>query len=107
MVFQVAYGYGLFTGGLGAHDGATNIGASVIPISSGNTQKQMTLMHDFGTTVLCCTPSYGLFLGEAMQESDGSRDEFKLKVGAFGAEPWTEEMRKKLEQSLGIKAYDI
>ncbi len=63
-IFQVAYGYGLFTGGLGAHDGATNIGASVIPISSGNTQKQMTLMHDFGTTILCCTPSYAMFLGE-------------------------------------------
>ena len=67
-IFQVAYGYGLFTGGLGAHDVATNIGASVIPISSGNTQKQMTLMHDFSTTILCCTPSYAMFLGEAMQE---------------------------------------
>ena len=85
-IFQVAYGYGLFTGGLGAHDGATNIGASVIPISSGNTQKQMTLMHDFGTTVLCCTPSYGLFLGEAMHECEWKRDEFKLKIGAFGAD---------------------
>ena len=106
-IFQVAYGYGLFTGGLGAHDGATNIGASVIPISSGNTQKQMTLMHDFGTTILCCTPSYAMFLGEAMQECQYPRDEFKLKVGVFGAEPWTEKMRKKLEESLGIKAYDI
>ena len=84
-IFQVAYGYGLFTGGLGAHDGATNIGASVIPISSGNTQKQMTLMHDFGTTVLCCTPSYAMFLGEAMQECEWPRDEFKLRVGVFGA----------------------
>ena len=106
-IFQIAYGYGLFTGGLGAHDGATNIGASVIPISSGNTQKQMTLMHDFGTTVLCCTPSYAMFLGEAMGECEWARDEFKLKIGAFGAEPWTEKMREKLEQSLGIKAYDI
>ena len=106
-IFQIAYGYGLFTGGLGAHDGATNIGASVIPISSGNTQKQMTLMHDFGTTVLCCTPSYAMFLGEAMGECEWARDEFKLKIGAFGAEPWTEKMRQKLEQSLGIKAYDI
>ena len=79
-IFQIAYGYGLFTGGLGAHDGATNI---------------------------CCTPSYGLFLGEAMHECEWKRDEFKLKIGAFGAEPWTEEMRKKLESSLGIKAYDI
>ena len=69
-IFQVAYGYGLFTGGLGAHDGATNIGASVIPISSGNTQKQITLMHDFGSTILCCTPSYGLFLGEALNECE-------------------------------------
>ena len=106
-IFQVAYSYGLFTGGLGAHDGATNIGASVIPISSGNTQKQITLMHDFGTTILCCTPSYAMFLGEALNECEWSRDEFKLKVGVFGAEPWTEKMRQKLEQSLGIKAYDI
>ena len=105
--FQISYGYGLFTGGLGAHDGATNIGASVIPMSSGNTQKQITLMHDFGTSVLCCTPSYALFLGEALHESGYPRDEFKLRVGAFGAEPWTEEMRVKIEESLGIKAYDI
>ena len=106
-IFQVSYGYGLFTGGLGAHDGATNIGASVIPMSSGNTQKQITLMHDFGTSVLCCTPSYAMFLGEAMRESEWPRDEFRLRVGAFGAEPWTENMRQKLEETLGIKAYDI
>ena len=106
-IFQVSYGYGLFTGGLGAHDGATNIGASVIPMSSGNTQKQITLMHDFGTTALCCTPSYAMFLGEAMRESEWPREEFKLRIGAFGAEPWTENMRVKLEESLGIKAYDI
>ncbi|MBR5655240.1 MAG: phenylacetate--CoA ligase [Prevotella sp.] len=106
-IFQVSYGYGLFTGGLGAHDGATNIGASVIPMSSGNTQKQITLMHDFGTSVLCCTPSYAMFLGEAMRESEWARDEFKLRVGAFGAEPWTENMRQKLQETLGIKAYDI
>jgi len=106
-IFQVSYGYGLFTGGLGAHDGATNIGASVIPMSSGNTQKQITLMHDFGASVLCCTPSYAMFLGEAMRECEWPREEFKLKIGAFGAEPWTEEMRQKLEASLGIKAYDI
>ena len=106
-IFQVSYGYGLFTGGLGAHDGATNIGASVIPMSSGNTQKQITLMHDFGTTILCCTPSYAMFLGEALNECEWSRNEFKLKVGVFGAEPWTEKMRVKLEASLGIKAYDI
>ncbi len=106
-IFQVSYGYGLFTGGLGAHDGATNIGASVIPMSSGNTQKQITLMHDFGASVLCCTPSYAMFLGEAMKESGYLRDEFKLRVGAFGAEPWTENMRRELESLLGIKAYDI
>ena len=106
-IFQVSYGYGLFTGGLGAHDGATNIGASVIPMSSGNTQKQITLMHDFGSSVLCCTPSYAMFLGEALRESGYPREDFKLRVGAFGAEPWTEEMRVKLEESLGIKAYDI
>ncbi len=106
-IFQISYGYGLFTGGLGAHDGASNIGASVIPISSGNTQKQITLMHDFGATALCCTPSYAMFLGEAMRESEWPREEFKLRIGAFGAEPWTENMRKKLEESLGIKAYDI
>lgn len=106
-IFQVSYGYGLFTGGLGAHDGATNIGASVIPMSSGNTQKQITLMHDFGASVLCCTPSYAMFLGEAMKESGYPRHEFKLRVGAFGAEPWTENMRRELESLLGIKAYDI
>jgi len=106
-IFQISYGYGLFSGGLGAHDGATNIGASVIPMSSGNTQKQITLMHDFGTTVLCCTPSYALFIGEAMNDGTYPKSEFKLRVGAFGAEPWTEKMRKELESSLGIKAYDI
>ena len=106
-IFQISYGYGLFTGGLGAHDGATNIGASVIPMSSGNTQKQITLMHDFGASVLCCTPSYAQFLGEAMNASEWPREEFKLKIGAFGAEPWTENMRQNLESTLGIKAYDI
>ncbi|MBP5257840.1 MAG: phenylacetate--CoA ligase [Prevotella sp.] len=106
-IFQVAYGYGLFTGGLGAHDGATNIGASVIPMSSGNTQKQITLMHDFGASVLCCTPSYAMFLSEAMRESPWPREDFKLRVGVFGAEPWTEKMRVKLEETMGIKAYDI
>ena len=106
-IFQISYGYGLFTGGLGAHDGATNIGASVIPMSSGNTNKQITLMHDFGATALCCTHSYAMYLGEAMKESPYPQEEFKLRIGAFGAEPWTENMRKKLEESLRIKAYDI
>ena len=106
-IFQVSYGYGLFTGGLGAHAGAENIGASVIPMSSGNTEKQITLMHDFGSTVLCCTPSYALYLADAIKDSGLPREEFKLKVGAFGAEPWTESMRLDIETKLGIKAFDI
>ncbi|KAA6331337.1 Phenylacetate-coenzyme A ligase [termite gut metagenome] len=106
-IFQVAYGYGLFTGGLGAHYGAEHIGASVIPMSSGNTEKQITLMHDFGSTVLCCTPSYALFVADAIKDSGLPREDFKLKIGAFGAEPWTENMRKEIEEKLGIKAYDI
>ena len=106
-IFQISYGYGLFTGGLGAHAGAENIGASVIPMSSGNTEKQITLMHDFGSTVLCCTPSYALYLADAIKDSGLPREEFKLKVGAFGAEPWTESMRRDIETKLGIKAFDI
>lgn len=106
-IFQISYGYGLFTGGLGAHAGADNIGASVIPMSSGNTQKQITLMHDFKATALCCTPSYALYLAEALKLSPWPKEDFNLRIGAFGAEPWTENMRKKLELALGIKAYDI
>ncbi|MDY4248622.1 phenylacetate--CoA ligase [Bacteroides pyogenes] len=106
-VFQISYGYGLFTGGLGAHSGAENIGASVIPMSSGNTKKQITLMHDFGATVLCCTPSYALYLADAIKESKLPRDDFKLRIGVFGAEPWTENMRREIEDKLGIKAYDL
>ncbi len=106
-IFQVSYGYGLFTGGLGAHQGAENIGASVIPMSSGNTEKQITLMHDFGSTMLCCTPSYALYIADAIKDSGLPREEFKLKAGAFGAEPWTEQMRRDIEEKLGIKAYDI
>lgn len=105
--FQVAYGYGLFTGGLGAHYGAEHIGASVIPISSGNTEKQITLMNDFGATVLCCTPSYALYLADAIKDSGIDRKNLKLKIGAFGAEPWTEHMRKDIEEKLGVKAFDI
>lgn len=104
---QIAYGYGLFTGGLGLHYGGEKIGASVIPISGGNTQRQIQLMHDFGSTVLACTPSYALYLAEAMIESGISRDEFRLKAGVFGAEPWTENMRKEIEEKLRIKATDI
>jgi phenylacetate-CoA ligase len=104
---QVSYGYGLFTGGLGLHGGVENIGGTVIPMSSGNTQKQIQLMHDFGAKVLACTPSYALYLGETIKESGIPREEFQLKVGIFGAEPWTENMRNEIEESLGIKAYDI
>ena len=103
---QVAYGLGLFTGGFGAHDGAVRIGATVIPISSGNTQRQIQTMIDFGATVLCCTPSYAMYLGETIEEM-GVKDQLKLKVGIFGAEPWTEEMRHQIEEKLGLKAYDI
>ena len=103
---QDAYGLGLFTGGFGAHDGAIRIGATAIPISSGNTPRQIQTMIDFGATVLCCTPSYALYLAEAIEEM-GVKDQLKLKAGIFGAEPWTEEMRREIEAKLGIKAYDI
>ena len=105
-VVQDAYGLGLFTGGLGAHDGALRIGATVVPISSGNTQRQIQMMIDLGTTVLCCTPSYAMFLGETIEEM-GLKDQLKLKAGIFGAEPWTEEMRQQIEEKLGLKAYDV
>jgi phenylacetate-CoA ligase len=105
-IFQIAYGYGLFTGGLGAHYGAEMLGASVIPISSGNTEKQIQLMTDFGSTALCSTPSYALYLAEAVHDM-GVQDKLKLKVGFFGAEPWTQEMRREIEDKLRIKAFDI
>lgn len=104
---QIAYGYGLFTGGLGLHYGGEKIGASVIPISGGNTMRQLELMRDFGSTILACTPSYALYLAEAIQESGISRENFKLKAGVFGAEPWTENMRREIEEKLRIKAIDI
>lgn len=104
---QIAYGYGLFTGGLGAHYGAEKIGASVIPISGGNTEKQLQLMEDFGTNVIACTPSYALYLAEAMKEMGIDRSKLKLRVGVFGAEPWTETMRREIEKKLQIKAIDI
>ncbi len=106
-MIQVAYGYGLFTGGLGLHYGAEKVGATVIPISGGNTKKQLQLMEDFGSTVLACTPSYAAYLGEALVEEKIDPKNIKLKAGVFGAEPWTEEMRSQIEQLLGIKAYDI
>lgn len=105
---HVAYGYGLFTGGLGVHYGAEKIGATVIPVSGGNTKRQIEIMQDFGSTILTCTPSYALYLAETMREMGiDPRKDLKLKAGVFGAEPWTEEMRKEIEQQMGIKALDI
>lgn len=106
-IIQIAYGYGLFTGGLGVHYGGEKIGAVVIPISGGNTKRQLQLMKDFGSTVLACTPSYALYLSEAIEEGHADRNDLKLKAGVFGAEPWTEEMRKEIEAKLQIKAIDI
>lgn len=106
-VIQIAYGYGLFTGGLGVHYGAERVGASVIPISGGNTKRQVMLMRDFGTTVLACTPSYALHLAETMNEMGISTKELKLTNGIFGAEPWSEALREELEDRLNISAIDI
>ncbi|HRZ97634.1 MAG TPA: phenylacetate--CoA ligase [Paludibacter sp.] len=106
-VIQVSYGYGLFTGGLGVHYGAENMGCTVIPISGGNTRRQLQLMSDFGSTVLACTPSYALHLGDALAEHGYSLEDMKVKIGIFGAEPWTENMRLELEKKWGIKAFDI
>ena len=106
-IVQIAYGYGLFTGGLGLHYGTENMGASVIPISGGNTHKQVQLMEDFGSSVLCCTPSYALNIAEVMKEMNVDIKNLKLRVGIFGAEPWSEAMRKDIETKLGIKAIDI
>jgi len=106
-VIQVAYGYGLFTGGMGLHYGAEELGAVVIPISGGNTQRQLMIMRDFGSTVLCCTPSYALYLGDSLEEAGISKDELKLRIGVFGAEPWTDKMRNEIEARLGITAVDI
>ena len=106
-LIQVAYGYGLFTGGLGLHYGAEKIGAAVIPVSGGNTKRQIQLMRDFGTTVLACTPSYALHLAEAIAEEKVDRSTLKLRVGVFGAEPWTEAMRREIQERLGITAIDI
>lgn len=103
---QVSYGYGLFTGGLGAHGGAERIGAMTIPTSSGNTERQIRLMIELGATHLCCTPSYAMYLGETINEM-GLKDKLQLKAGIFGAEPWTEDMRKQIEEALNIKAYDV
>jgi Coenzyme F390 synthetase len=106
-IFSVAYGYGLFTGGLGLHYGVEHLGATVIPMSSGNTAKQIQLMHDFGATAIACTPSYALYLAEAMAKAGIPREDFKLRIGIFGAEPWTENMRKEIEAKMGVDAYNI
>lgn len=106
-VLHVAYGYGLFTGGLGVHYGAERIGASVIPVSGGNTQRQLQLMQDLGSTILACTPSYALYLAEALAEAGVKPGSLKLKAGIFGAEPWTEAMRAEIEDKLKIQALDI
>ena len=106
-IIQVAYGYGLFTGGLGLHYGTENLGATVIPISGGNTQKQIQLMQDFGSTVIACTPSYALFLAETMKEMGIDPETLKLRIGIFGAEPWSENMRREIEAKLKIRAIDI
>ena len=104
---QVAYGYGPFTGGLGLHYGAEKVGATVIPISIGNTRKQLQFMTDFNATVLACTPSYAAYLGESILKEGFSPEDVKLRIGIFGAEPWSNEMRKEIEKLLRIKAYDI
>lgn len=105
-IFQVAFGYGFFTGGFGLHAGIEKIGATVIPISSGNTALQIQTMIDFKATAICCTPSYAMYLAEEIEKL-GVKDQLSLKVGVFGAEPWSESMRKEIENKLGIKAYDI
>ncbi len=106
-IFSVAYGYGLFTGGLGMHYGVEKLGATVIPMSTGNTAKQIQLLRDFGATAMACTPSYALYLAESIEKAGLSLDDFKLKRGIFGAEPWTENMRKEIEAKLNIDAYNI
>ena len=106
-VVQVCYGYGLFTGGAGLHGGAHRVGALTLPMSSGNTERQLQFMTDLKSTILCCTPSYAAYLGEAMRDAGISPEDNTLKAGIFGAEPWTQEMRLGIEKALGIKAYDI
>ena len=105
-VVHVAYGYGLFTGGAGLHGGSHKVGCLTLPMSSGNTDRQLQFMTDLGSTIICCTPSYAAYLAESIEER-GLRDQIKLKAGIFGAEAWSEEMRRDIEKGLGIKAYDI
>lgn len=106
-VCQVAYGYGLFTGGFGLNGGSQKVGCLTLPMSSGNTERQIQFMQDMHSTIICCTPSYAAYIGETLKEMGLTPDDIDLKAGIFGAEPWTEEMRHDIEKSLGIKAYDI
>ncbi len=106
-VCQVCYGYGLFTGGPGLNGGSHKVGCLTLPMSSGNTERQIQFMRDLGSTIICCTPSYAAYIGETVKEMGLTPDDLKLKAGIFGAEPWTEEMRREIEKSLGLKAYDI
>lgn len=106
-VCQVCYGYGLFTGGPGLNGGSHKVGCLTLPMSSGNTERQIQFMRDLGSTILCCTPSYAAYIGETLHDMGYTTDDIKLRAGIFGAEPWTEEMRREIEKSLGIKAYDI
>ncbi len=106
-VCQVAYGYGLFTGGFGLNGGSQKVGCLTLPMSSGNTERQVQFMQDLHSTIICCTPSYAAYIGETIKEMGISPDDLDLKAGIFGAEPWTEEMRRDIEKALGIKAYDI
>ena len=106
-VCQVCYGYGLFTGGPGLNGGSHKVGCLTLPMSSGNTERQIQFMMDLGSSILCCTPSYAAYIGESLKERGYKPEDNKLKAGIFGAEPWTEEMRRDIENALGIKAYDI
>ncbi len=106
-ICQVAYGYGLFTGGLGLHGGSHKVGCLTLPMSSGFTERQIQFMTDLNATILCCTPSYAAYIAESLKEQGYTPDNIPLKAGIFGAEPWTEEMRRGIERDLGIKAYDI
>ena len=106
-VCHVAYGYGLFTGGAGLHGGSHKVGCLTLPMSSGNTERQVQFMMDLNSTILCCTPSYAAYIGEYLKEQGYKPEDIPLKAGIFGAEPWTEEMRQNIQDTLGIKAYDI
>ena len=104
---HVSYGYGLFTGGLGLHYGAEKLGATAIPVSSGNTKRQVQILQDYGSDILCCTPSYAMYIGETVRDMGIDPTTLPVRAGIFGAEPWTEQMRKEIERLLAIRAFDI